>query len=199
MPQGRLCDSYSHGPPCTRAVGFDRAELWPGAPGQRMCDSDSTCRPGTSQQLLLCIGCLETRHRLLYVAFFRALPAVTPPRRFTHSHTAAAACSHTHRYDLQLDFLEAVFGCGKEIEVDRLASCKSCEGSGVKSGTSSSTCPQCGGSGQVVSAVRTPLGTFQQVSVCTRCEGRGQVFTPCETCGGDGRVRESKRISLKVR
>ena len=47
-------------------------------------------------------------------------------------------------------------------------------------------------------AVRTPLGAFQQVSSCPRCEGAGQVFVPCEKCGGDGRIRENKRISLKV-
>ena len=27
------------------------------------------------------------------------------------------------RHDLQLDFLEAVFGCSREIDVDRLAGC----------------------------------------------------------------------------
>ncbi|KAG1673275.1 hypothetical protein FOA52_002555 [Chlamydomonas sp. UWO 241] len=102
------------------------------------------------------------------------------------------------RFDLQLDFLEAVFGSSKEMDVDRLASCGTCEGSGVKSGTTPSTCPQCQGSGQFVQAVRTPLGAFQQVSTCPRCEGMGQVFVPCEKCGGDGRVRESKRIQLKV-
>eukprot|EP00967_Tisochrysis_lutea_P054323 scaffold67896_cov20-Tisochrysis_lutea.AAC.1 len=74
---------------------------------------------------------------------------------------------------------------------------QTCSGSGAKAGTSASSCPQCGGAGQVVSAVRTPLGMFQQVATCPRCEGTGQIFTPCETCGGDGRVRESKRISLK--
>lgn len=75
---------------------------------------------------------------------------------------------------------------------------QTCDGSGVKSGTTPSTCPQCSGSGQFVQAVRTPLGAFQQVSTCPRCEGTGQVFVPCEKCAGDGRVRESKRISLKV-
>jgi molecular chaperone DnaJ len=39
---------------------------------------------------------------------------------------------------------------------------------------------------------------FQQVTVCPRCEGRGTTFTPCETCGGDGRVRETKRISIRI-
>jgi hypothetical protein len=30
------------------------------------------------------------------------------------------------------------------------------------------------------------------------CGGSGQTFTPCGSCGGDGRVRRSKRISLRV-
>lgn len=47
-------------------------------------------------------------------------------------------------------------------------------------------------------AVRTPLGAFQQVTVCNRCEGQGQSFTECERCGGDGRERETKRIQLTV-
>lgn len=68
----------------------------------------------------------------------------------------------------------------------------------MRKGTTPSTCPQCQGTGQVVSAVRTPLGTFQQVSLCPRCEGSGQISQPCTKCQGDGRVRETKRISLKV-
>lgn len=52
--------------------------------------------------------------------------------------------------------------CSKEIDVSRLEACNPCSGSGIKSGTSASTCGTCGGSGQVVQAVRTPLGVFQQ-------------------------------------
>jgi molecular chaperone DnaJ len=102
------------------------------------------------------------------------------------------------RYELQVDFLEAVFGAKKEIDLDRLVACGTCSGSGVKTGTSPSTCTQCGGQGQLIQAVRTPLGAFQQVTTCPRCEGRGQVFQPCDKCGGDGRVRQSKRIALTV-
>eukprot|EP00798_Chlamydomonas_sp_ICE-L_P028051 gene28051-31153_t len=110
----------------------------------------------------------------------------------------SAVQGEDERFDLQLDFLDAVFGCSKEIDVDRLASCGTCVGSGVKTGTTPSTCPQCQGSGQFVQVVRTPLGAFQQVSTCPRCEGSGQTFTPCDKCSGDGRIREAKRISLKV-
>ena len=55
--------------------------------------------------------------------------------------------------------------CSKEIEVSRLEACGACTGSGIKAGTSASTCSTCGGSGQVVQAVRTPLGVFQQVNL----------------------------------
>ena len=50
----------------------------------------------------------------------------------------------------------------------------------------------------MVQAVRTPLGIFQQVSTCPACNGAGETSTPCDTCKGDGRVKGSKRISLRV-
>lgn len=99
---------------------------------------------------------------------------------------------------LQVDFAEAVFGCNKEVEVNHLETCATCTGTGVKPGTKSSTCKTCGGQGQVVQAVRTPLGMFQQVAPCPTCHGTGQESTPCSTCAGDGRVRTRKKISLRV-
>ncbi|KAL3515528.1 hypothetical protein ACH5RR_022430 [Cinchona calisaya] len=101
-------------------------------------------------------------------------------------------------YNLVLDFKEAVFGVEKEIEITRLESCGTCDGSGAKPGTRPSKCSTCGGQGQVVSSARTPLGVFQQVMSCSACGGTGETSDPCNTCGGDGRVRKSKRISLKV-
>jgi len=102
------------------------------------------------------------------------------------------------RYDLRLDFLEAVFGCEKEISVSKLDRCEPCTGSGVKAGTSPTTCSTCGGSGQVISTVRTPIGTFQQAATCPQCQGSGQMSQQCQTCSGDGRVRKSKKISIRV-
>lgn len=101
-------------------------------------------------------------------------------------------------YNLVLDFKEAVFGVEKEIEIARLESCGTCEGSGAKPGTRPTKCSTCGGQGQVVSSARTPLGVFQQVITCSSCGGMGETSAPCSTCSGDGRVRKSKRISLKV-
>jgi len=102
------------------------------------------------------------------------------------------------RADLQLDFLEAVFGCQKEIEVSRLAECGSCNGSGAEPNTTPYTCSTCGGSGQVVTAAQTPLGVLRQVAACPDCQGEGQRKTPCGKCGGEGRVRERKKIMLRI-
>ncbi|KAJ6682643.1 DNAJ-like protein 1 MITOCHONDRIAL-RELATED [Salix koriyanagi] len=101
-------------------------------------------------------------------------------------------------YNIVLNFKEAVFGVEKEIEITRLESCGTCDGSGAKPGTKPSKCSTCGGQGQVVSSARTPLGVFQQVMTCSSCGGTGETFSPCNTCSGDGRVRRTKRISLKV-
>lgn len=102
------------------------------------------------------------------------------------------------RYDIQLDFLDAVFGTTKDISVSRLEECGVCTGSGVKAGTTATTCSACGGQGQVMTVQRTPIGAFQQISTCPECEGSGERATPCNTCGGDGRVRRTKKISLNV-
>ncbi|CAA6653991.1 unnamed protein product [Spirodela intermedia] len=101
-------------------------------------------------------------------------------------------------YNLVLNFKDAIFGVEKEIEITRLETCGTCDGSGVKAGTKPTKCTTCGGQGQVVSSVRTPLGVFQQVMTCSTCGGTGEISTPCGTCSGDGRVRRTKRISLKV-
>ncbi|XP_074329269.1 chaperone protein dnaJ A7A, chloroplastic-like [Apium graveolens] len=101
-------------------------------------------------------------------------------------------------YNLVLNFKEAVFGIEKEIEITRLESCGTCNGSGAKPGSSPSRCSTCGGQGQVVQSARTPLGVFQQVMTCSSCGGTGEISSPCNTCSGEGRVRKSKRISLKV-
>lgn len=92
------------------------------------------------------------------------------------------------RHDLQIDFLEAVFGAQKEINISHLEECGTCSGSGVKAGTTPSTCSTCQGQGQVIQTVRTPLGVFQQVSACPACNGAGETSTPCNKCQGDGGV-----------
>lgn len=103
------------------------------------------------------------------------------------------------RYDLTITFEEAAFGCEKEINVFREENCEECAGTGAKKGTSPEQCPICHGTGQVQSFVNTPLGRVSNVRTCEACHGAGSVIKePCPKCGGRGRVRRSRKITIKV-
>jgi molecular chaperone DnaJ len=99
------------------------------------------------------------------------------------------------RYDLEILFEEAAFGCERKVSVPRWKGCETCGGRGAKSGTAPRTCPSCRGSGQM----RFQQGFFSIAKTCTQCGGEGSVIAdPCETCGGGGRVRVTQHLNLKV-
>jgi len=103
------------------------------------------------------------------------------------------------RYDLNVDFKDAIFGQQREIKIPHLETCEVCRGTGAKPGTGPKTCSTCGGSGQVRRATRTPFGNFTQVAECPSCNGTGQINAdPCITCGGNGvkQVRKKLRINI---
>ncbi len=103
------------------------------------------------------------------------------------------------RFDLKLDFLEAIFGNEKQIRISHLEICSVCSGSGSKPGTDVKTCPTCNGAGQVRRATRTPFGSFTQVSVCPTCNGTGKVIEePCYNCSGEGVVQATKKLRITV-
>lgn len=103
------------------------------------------------------------------------------------------------RYDLTLTFEEAAKGCTREINVMRDEICTACKGSGAKAGTSPTTCPTCKGTGQVTVTQNTMLGAMRVSHVCSTCRGEGKIVKdPCPRCSGRGKVRTSKRITLKV-
>lgn len=99
------------------------------------------------------------------------------------------------RYDLDLKLEEAVAGTTIKVRVPKLVSCNECHGSGAKKGTSSVTCPTCGGQGQV----RMQQGIFSLQQTCPQCRGNGKIIKePCPACQGQGRVRDTKTISVKI-
>lgn len=99
------------------------------------------------------------------------------------------------RYKLDLDLEEAVSGTTVKIRVPVMTTCKTCDGSGSKKGSTPTTCSTCGGQGQV----RMQQGFFSVQQTCPRCHGTGKMITdPCGTCHGQGRVKETKTLSVKV-
>jgi molecular chaperone DnaJ len=99
------------------------------------------------------------------------------------------------RYEVELDLSEAVFGHSVEIDVNKFAECESCKGSGAAKGSQPTTCETCSGSGQV----RISQGFFTLQQTCPHCRGSGRVVrNPCDVCLGQGRVRRSKKLSVKI-
>jgi molecular chaperone DnaJ len=99
------------------------------------------------------------------------------------------------RYELSLDFEEAVFGSEKEIEVPRQETCSTCNGTGAEPGTTPIRCPECNGTGEV----RRQAGFFINISTCPRCQGQGEIVTsPCRECQGRGNVVKTRRLSVKI-
>jgi len=99
------------------------------------------------------------------------------------------------RYDLTIDFQEAIFGTEKEIRIRRLEACETCKGSGSKSGRGPATCPQCHGRGQV----RYQQGFFSVARTCNACGGRGSIIgDPCDTCRGETRITKEIKLTVKV-
>ena len=95
---------------------------------------------------------------------------------------------------LHLSFQDAVHGVTTSVNVPQEVRCSNCRGSGAAPGTSTHTCPRCGGTG----SLNDNQGLFSLSTVCPDCVGRCTLFdTPCPVCHGTG--TEQKIRSVKVR
>lgn len=99
------------------------------------------------------------------------------------------------QYNLEVDLEQAVRGDNVSIRVPTLVPCDVCDGSGAAAGSAPSTCPDCGGAGQI----RVSQGFFTLQQTCPRCRGAGKVITnPCRSCGGRAVKEETRHLSVKV-
>jgi molecular chaperone DnaJ len=99
------------------------------------------------------------------------------------------------RYDLALKFEEAVFGAEKQISIDHLVACSTCEGVGADPKGGVETCAACRGRGQVVHG----QGGFILSTTCPRCRGAGRIVKQvCPACGGRGRMERTETVKVKI-
>ncbi len=99
------------------------------------------------------------------------------------------------RYNLEIEFEEAVFGTEKEIELPKVETCAHCNGSRVEPGHSAETCRYCGGRGQV----RQSHGFFTINRTCEHCGGEGRLIrNPCKACKGKGHTRTKKTLKVRI-
>ncbi|MCB0928723.1 MAG: molecular chaperone DnaJ [Mycobacterium sp.] len=100
---------------------------------------------------------------------------------------------------LRLDLTECATGVTKQVTVDTAILCDGCQGRGTHGDSRPSTCDTCGGRGEVQTLQRSLLGQVMTSRPCPTCRGVGEVILdPCHNCGGDGRVRARRDISVKI-
>jgi molecular chaperone DnaJ len=99
------------------------------------------------------------------------------------------------RYDMIIDFKEAVFGCEKEAVLEQFVPCERCEGNGAEPGSQPVRCKTCAGRGQVVHG----QGMFLVSTTCPECRGQGMKQTnPCKQCSGEGRKQARRTVTVNI-
>jgi molecular chaperone DnaJ len=99
------------------------------------------------------------------------------------------------RYDLEIEFEDAVFGKTVDIQAPRLEACKHCKGKGAEPGTGTTTCPTCRGRGEVL---------YQQsfLSIrrtCGQCNGAGEIIKKrCTVCHGEGYSQVNRKLKVTI-
>lgn len=101
------------------------------------------------------------------------------------------------RKEITISFVEAAFGCEKDLTYERIEACSDCRGAGSAPGHVGEVCSVCNGRGRI----RYQQGMFP-IAVersCSRCRGTGRIVThPCSTCRGAGLVTKSRTITVTI-
>ena len=101
---------------------------------------------------------------------------------------------------VQIDLLEAIFGCKKIISISLDCVCDDCRGTGARPGTFPENCKKCGGSGRVHIQRQSMFGSISiQMSTCNVCHGTGKVIREkCQKCRGTGIIKQEKKLEIDI-
>jgi molecular chaperone DnaJ len=103
------------------------------------------------------------------------------------------------RASVRISLKEVALGVEKEISVNRVEHCSTCQGNGAEPGTTASTCSRCNGRGVIRQVNQSLFGQFVQEISCPECRGQGTIIrTPCSVCRGTGLQRSTRQISFRV-
>ncbi len=99
------------------------------------------------------------------------------------------------RYNLDIDLNDVLNGTKPSLDIPKMKSCETCDGSGARPGTRKRTCDRCQGRGQLV----FQQGFFRVNRPCDACQGQGEVIEEhCRDCRGAGRVETLQTIQVTV-
>ena len=100
-------------------------------------------------------------------------------------------------YTMSIDFMEAIKGTTKSINLSVDEVCPDCSGSGAYSKDDIKTCDNCHGTGRVMRQTQTMFGMMQSETACPECHGTGKKITKnCTRCKGKGYL--TKKIEVEV-
>ena len=104
------------------------------------------------------------------------------------------------RYDLTISLKQAYIGTIINIDINRLAECTHCDGTGSSSKTAPSVCTSCNGVGQVKRVGTSVFGMqVMTTAPCDNCGGTGQtVKDPCTNCHGQGRRKATEKLEVEI-
>ncbi|MDC8783701.1 molecular chaperone DnaJ [Roseateles koreensis] len=98
-------------------------------------------------------------------------------------------------YAMEITLEEAARGKESQIRIPSWEGCEVCSGTGAKPGTSAKSCGSCNGSG----TVHMRQGFFSVQQTCPHCHGTGKIIPdPCTACNGQGKVKKSKTLEVKI-
>lgn len=99
---------------------------------------------------------------------------------------------------INLTFVEAAFGCTKNINLNRNETCSECKGTGAKNGETIK-CSRCNGSGIINQTQNTMFGRVMSQSTCPDCSGTGKIIkNKCTKCSGSGLNRVNRNIEINI-
>ncbi|MBQ2685106.1 MAG: molecular chaperone DnaJ [Erysipelotrichaceae bacterium] len=100
---------------------------------------------------------------------------------------------------LRIDFMDAINGVTKNINLDMEEQCSECLGSGARSKDDIKVCPTCHGSGRVLRQQQTMFGMMQSESACPDCKGTGKkIEKACTRCKGKGYLKKKIQVEVNI-
>ena len=105
-----------------------------------------------------------------------------------------------NRYlQMSIEFLEAVKGVKKTINISVDQKCEKCDGTGAKTKSDIETCSSCHGTGKVTRQQRTAFGIMQSIVDCPDCNGTGRhIKNKCPDCNGTGYVTKNEKVEVNI-
>ncbi|WP_334331002.1 molecular chaperone DnaJ [Candidatus Phytoplasma prunorum] len=103
------------------------------------------------------------------------------------------------RIEMEIDFIEAVLGTKKNIQLFLEDYCQKCNGSGAQNNNDVVTCQHCDGLGYVNIEQRIFFGNVRSQQICSYCDGQGQrIKNKCFFCKGQKTQKYKKTLVVDV-